>query len=466
MKKIFILLSALVLLTGCTNNDEKASDSSHQKPKEGYTRFFTDEMKAEYPDILEVQKQYIMYLTPPYDIKRDNKGLAGVYDKSGKLIISSKYRRIEPCWIYNMFFSAKDDENLKVLDYKNNVIFQADYDEFKCSQESWCGVRTKKDGKFGMVFYEGKEILKPEYDEIVCQEHSDYSGGFYYIASKDGRYTVVSNKGSIMIPLQEKVLKKLENNFFLWEENGKKGVVDINNKVIINPEYDSIEYNDGHYINHESYFTVCKGEKCGAAAESGKMILPVKYGHIIHKISDDYFITGERRKGMNIINKQGKVMTKHPHDSLARLNDYYVWFIDFGHEGNSGVIDIKGNLAMKPIPGVSVKSAADNGLIKIQKDGRYGIVYKNKILSEPVHDKIYLSNDTVMILDIEDGDKYYYTASFDDFIKSEGKNLKRYNIRQFVKSGRKDCYKFINDEGGADYYCKTSAKPESAGVEY
>ncbi len=463
MNKKLILIALIIFscffYTGCNKiQKENKTVYPYHRWDDGFTRFYTDTMKEKYPEILRYSDFMTKnHLLSPFELKRNDDGLIGVWEKeTDKQLIPYKYKYLQPCsGLYAMFLNARDGDVKKILSYNDDVVFEAQYDEFDC-KTSYCGIKTENNGKFGMVSYDGIEVLKPEYDDIECQEHFAESGGWYYIARKGGLYGVVDNKGKKIISFRKnKITKNTTGAFFNVEENGKLGIIDIYGNIIVKPKYNSVKFTGNNYNYDDGYFIVCD-KNCGTIDTKGRQILPMKFGHDIIRLNDKYFAAGEIQKGMKIIDKNGRQTSDKTFDLIRPLSDNYAFFRTYGENGGIGVIDFKGNIIMEPVFDVhDVEGASDNGLIKVRKFGKYGIVYKNKMILEPVYYKVYLKKGHVMVLNIENGEKYYYISSFEDFAKNEGnlEKCKKYHIFQYKKTNDDKCFKFIKDDKTEDIFC-------------
>ena len=462
--------------TNKINNSIKKKNKTNYSFKrwdDGFYRFYTDSMLKKYPEILQYDQFMLRnHFESPFIIKRDNDDLYGVYDKeTNKLLIPHKYEMLESCGSsYSMFFIGTeknkfvDKKKLKqIISYNNDIVFESNYDKFDCST-FYCGIRTNNHGKYGVVSYDGIEVVKPEYDEIICQEHFGESGGWYYIVRKDDKYGVFDNHGNKIIPLQNKKLGNITGSpFFIIYDNGKKGVIDIYGKIIIPPKYSSIELKSLGYKLEDFYFVTCN--------ENNTCYISDIYGEIEHiveganstrairKLEKGYYIKNCEMDTSVIYDNNGKKVANVNGIIIAPLSDKYIFYRTYGVDGGLGVIDYKGQVIMEPkFDAHDIRGVSKNGLIKIMRYGKNGIVYNNKILLEPVYYNVYLSFGHVLVLNIEDGEEYYYIASDEDFVKFNGdlSKCKKYPIRQFRSLKENRCYKFIKDDGTEDLYCDSN----------
>lgn len=97
-------------------------------------------------------------------------------------------------------------------------------------------------GKFGMIDHRLKVVIPPQYD--LLQLHLIASGGFIQ-AKKGSRMGALTLDGLPLVPLlYDTALGDLFLTGILIEKGGKKGLYDINGKLLAKPEYDKIS---SHY---------------------------------------------------------------------------------------------------------------------------------------------------------------------------------------------------------------------------
>lgn len=475
MRKKFVLISILLAvfcLSGCTfdnNNTQKGGrqDYPFRRWEKGFSMLFSDDMKEKYPDIEILEKKEEqkmaenigkgMPLKPNYlfEIKRNIKGLLGVYKTdTNKLIIPHEYRYLEQCnHNYFMFFKARNYDNTKILDYRNNVLFESNYDETDCAT-CFGGIKTKNNNKYGMVSYSGIEVLKPQFDQITSQKHWGESGGFYYIARKGNLYGVWDNKGREIIPLQKKKLSKSDkgHHFFEYEYKGKTGIMDIYGNLLTYAQYDDIMHRQTTGKNDSSP----KAEN-NVVTDLSRNNIYKKYGkENVHQIAMDYYAIGQPQRGMYIVNKYGKRTSKKSYPSIYRLTEKYAIFITFGENGGTyGVIDFNGNVIMETKKSISyIRNATDNGLILFDKGDKKGIFYENKMITPPEFERIYFTRGHVLIRFYKDDKKYYYIASYEDFAKNKGDLSKcaQYRTNTYKKLDD-NCFKVTDEDGNEKVYC-------------
>ena len=95
-------------------------------------------------------------------------------------------------------------------------------------------LKHKKDGKFGLINFEGKEIVKPIYDEIYALEGVENS----IILVKDNKKGLLNNKtGEIIIEPKyieiKAISSKHEDGYIVKNEKNKVGLIGKRDQCMI-----------------------------------------------------------------------------------------------------------------------------------------------------------------------------------------------------------------------------------------
>ena len=137
-------------------------------------------------------------------------GKSGVIDKSGNIVIEPEYNTIkipnpkDPIFICIYDYNATSGEyKTKVLNDKNEEILTnyenintIDIKEIVSSiPYEKTVLQYQKDGKYGIIDFNGKDITKPIYEEI---RNMPYREG-ELIAKKDGKYGVININGGKLL---------------------------------------------------------------------------------------------------------------------------------------------------------------------------------------------------------------------------------------------------------------------------
>ena len=194
----------------------------------------------------------------------------------------------------------------------------------------------------------------------------------YFITINDqNKYGIIDKNNSIIIENQYQYIEYAFDNYFTVTENGKVGVIGVNTNSKIETEYNTIQKIKNTKVlqalkNNVSEFYNSKLEK----------ILEVKDARIINE--DDYVkILNDNQR--TYLDKNGNI--KENKDILTNLNIFA-----FEENGKWGFIDTQG----KKIVGTTYDMVTElnkYGFAGIRKEGKWGVINKEgKVIIEPTYE--------------------------------------------------------------------------------
>lgn len=224
----------------------------------------------------------------------------GVIDNNGKTIIEPIYNEAiiipnnkKPIFIcaYNANYGDGTYET-KVLNAKGKEIFteynkvQAleNYDE---NNNVWYEnnvLLIEKEGKYGLINFDGKEILSPEYEKIYTLKGIENS----LITVKNKKIGLVDDTGHEVIQNEYQEIKSLgkDTKKYIVKQNDKYGIYEILDckyqeiLALNNSKIYCVKENDNYKVINENAEEVFK--------ESFKEIKKIKDNIIVYKNSDGY----------------------------------------------------------------------------------------------------------------------------------------------------------------------------------
>lgn len=194
----------------------------------------------------------------------------GVINQDGEEIIRPSYQEmiVIPNKEKDVFLCTYDINEqtgtykTKALNSKNEEIL-TEYDQIEAlenvdeNENVWYEgkiLKIEKNGKYGLIDFNGKEVLPAEYDEIVTLEGTENS----ILIKKDGKVGLVNDNGGIIAEVEYKEIKNLgetyKNGYITINEDGKYGVISATKKQILENKYDEISqtYLGEYYLVKES----------------------------------------------------------------------------------------------------------------------------------------------------------------------------------------------------------------------
>lgn len=371
----------------------------------------------------------------------DNK--FGVINSKGEIVIEPSYAEYItiPNSKKDLFICTYDvDYNnntykTKALNSKNEEIFNGyeqiealdNFDNQKNIYYDENCIRVKKDGKYGLINFEGKEILNCEYDNISTLKGLSNS----IIIEKDGKVGIADSNGKIVINAEYKEIKGLMDDYKLGyivvNSDNKYGIVDCANNTVLNTNYEEIKQvcYDGMYIVKENgiwkiinkdgstviekgfddvkniqgnNIIMVKGNKYGVISTSGEEILPAQYDDIEFAFTDTFIVKKD--------NKYGLVKTKNQIAlEIKFANMVYIKQADFIEASEDGIeTDIIGNDLNVKLTGIISEINIDKGYFRIRIGDQYK--YYNFKFEEKQNTDV-LSTNTLFLK--KENEKYGYT---------------------------------------------------------
>ena len=238
---------------------------------------------------------------------KDNKW--GVINSKGENVIDPSYAEmiVVPNSKKDVFICTYDTDydkgtyKTKALNSKNEeILTQYDQIEAISNQDEnnnlWyedMALKVEKDGKYGLINFDGKELLSCEYDKISALPGIKAT----LKIEKDGKIGIVTTEGKILIKPEYQEIQALgkdsKDGFIV--KNEKYGIVNTSNEVVLEPKYDEITN-----IYENEIYVVKKDGKQIAVKKDGTEVLASGYDEItkILKSLDGAIIKKQNKYGV------------------------------------------------------------------------------------------------------------------------------------------------------------------------
>lgn len=323
-------------------------------------------------------------------------GKSGIIDKTGKVIIEPKYNTIKlpnpkkPIFICIYDYNAVSGEyKTKVLNEKNEEILKnyenvntIDIKEVVSSiPYEKTVLQYQKDGKYGIINFEGKIIIKPIYEEI---RNMPYREG-ELIVKKQGKYGVVSINGGKLLDCKYDYItgdnyyseeKKYELDGYIVginNEDGKMQYGYINNKreQILDVEFDKI-YRMNDVKDDENIYLLAEKDGKIQLYKNNKLLLDNNYQSINYS-EDSKLLILQKDGRYGVTDLNGKQILSVDYEQIRIPGDYIIAIKD----GKQVIFDLVGtqkeNLAYTNI----LKTENENYNITVDKNDKYGVINKD-----------------------------------------------------------------------------------------
>ena len=325
-----------------------------------------------------------------------------------------------------------NENNEEIL---NNYNVLGAVDNYVSTNQIWFEenvLKIKKDGKIGLIDFEGNEILAPEYEDIYALKGIERS----IIIKKDGKVGLFNNVSKdIIIDTKYKSIsalgKSYNDGYICIDENNKAGIIGPDKKVLLENKYDDIANISGngmYIVKNSDVISVIKSDGTVVLDGGFDEIKSIDGQNIIIKLNGSY--------GVVNTNKENVIETKYEDITYAYGDNY---FVKTG--GKYGVVNILGE----------TKIEAKYNKIEYRKEAAI-FVCDNEDLTSDVYTREFEYKITGFISKIDSEIGYirvrvkdeikYYNFKFEE---KSNKDILTNNTLFLVKKDGK--YGYINKDG-------------------
>lgn len=216
----------------------------------------------------------------------------------------------------------------------------------------------QKDGK-GFTFIENPTLNNEVFEDIAM-----FKGFEAVNVKKNGKWGLLLKEGLLVDYISETPLEPFSNVVYLFSQNGKKGIVNNESKVMIESIYDDIKldksnrdlivydgkktgcysltnnswvisptdmYNSISSLSKDSYL-VENDHKYGVIGSNGKAILPIQFKEIKYSSGDYYTYEASIGNAVKFFDKNGKQVKSNPSFTLSEagvIGNQLIFVVDY-----------------------------------------------------------------------------------------------------------------------------------------
>ena len=353
----------------------------------------------------------------------------GVINKNGEVIVSPIYDEIDipnpskPLFICMYGYNTQNQQyNIKVLNDKSEqilyeyVVVEAIKINPTISEIPYekSVLKYKRNGKYGLIDFDGNVIVKPEYEQI---DSLDYKEGLLNV-KKDGKFGVINIKGATVVKAK---YDEIQSDGYYEEGAGfdkigfivgkktdnyyKFGYINFNGKQVLDVKYNQIERIQNTNKNEDTYLVAFEDGKAGFY-KNKENIIKHEYEDIAYDINNDCLILQKDSK-QGISDLSGNIVIDIQYDNIFTSGKYV-------NAQSGSIVDVydyvtKQKITLENIIAVN-ETLNSNYAIVITNDEKHQIldVQKNEIRSgaydylEYMYDDFFIAsnNEKFGIVDI------------------------------------------------------------------
>ena len=325
------------------------------------------------------------------------KNKRGLIDLEGKEILAPKFDK----FLYNngnnkFAIAVLKDENIvfysgKEIKHKlENLIFYAN------------GLSASVNGKFGWI-QDGQVNIPFEYESLENRKTNIYpkqnSGNeqgkpfrsenqiiHYLTASKNGKFGVLDVEGKVVVPIEYNSISfdSQRGIFEITDENKLKGIYITSSKFFLKPKYNSI-YTDG-----TKFINLALNGKFGLINYKGEEIFPIEYDKAFMESSNGFLV--QKNKKFGWVSTDGKVLVPIIYDKLDNFYGEKSGFTKAQIGSLFGIIRIHDNHLIIPVEFDQIYEYFGQNFL-VEKNKKQGLINTDgKIVAEIDFEFIKRSN--------------------------------------------------------------------------
>ena len=254
----------------------------------------------------------------------------GVINSKGETVIDTTYDDMiiipdatKAVFIYQSNVDLdKGTYNSNAINDKGEALFTA-YDSVEALQNvdsnnyityDTNALKVKKNGKYGLINFNGTEILSCTYDSITPLRNVKNS----FVTVIDGKYGLVDNSGNVIIDnLYSEITSltnKYEDGYIVKDASGKYGLINYNKKQVLECKYSEIENVCGNEL-----YVVKENGNLEVVNSSGEALIQ----NGIDKVTsiDSGNITFVKNEKYGVMTSEGTTLIEPIYDELAYAFD-------------------------------------------------------------------------------------------------------------------------------------------------
>ena len=243
----------------------------------------------------------------------ENNGKYGVINMLGKVVIPVEYKEIKVDEYY---------EKNSAYRYSGYIV----------------GTETDNGTMYKYINYNNKQQSKDEYQDIQRLVDYENKDEYYLIFKKDNKYGVIKNENIVINNEYDNIEYDSFNQLFTVKKDGKYGVLKSNGETLISCLYDEIDI-EGIYIYS------LKGEEQIIFDTTGAKIENPKYKSVYNVEDTNYKITINNENKYGVVDENNNEIIKNEYYYIGYLGNNY--FVVSGQNGKNGIMNNEGKVVLE-----------------------------------------------------------------------------------------------------------------------
>ncbi len=353
-------------------------------------------------------------------VNSNNEQLFSNYEKVNAIV---NYDTADNTWYDTNVLTFMKNGKYGLIDFEGNEVLSAEYDEIKAMRGILRTLILEKDGKFGIYNTVSKTITaNTEYLSVEALG-STYNEG-YIVEDSNKKFGVIGSEGKKLLDSNyDEILKVSETDKYVVKENSKLELVSGDGTVLLDSGFDEIKS-----INSDN-IVIVKDNKYGVISSSGEEIIKPEYDLIKYCFSDNYIVSTNGKFG--VINPSGEYLIDAKYENI----DYRSDIVSLVCEKSDYTTDVYTRDFELLFTGTINKVDTEQGYIRVRISNDYK--YYNLQYQE-ISNKDALKENTLFL--VKENGKYGYVnkdgQKIVDCIYDDAKEQNKYGFCAVKQNGK------------------------------
>ncbi len=277
---------------------------------------------------------------------------------------------------YNDIFFVYKDGKCGMVNKYNDIIIPLIYDNIIETIYGGTIMICIKDGKYGLINNRGEIILECDYDSIdIPNDSYDY----LILLKKNRKYGFIklngNGNGNILLktePMYEFLEYITGTKYLIFRDNGKYGIINMNNTILLPPTYDKISKNYSFKI----------GDKIGLldrdTFKSEVIIDSSIADEIKYKWGDDFAI--QKNEKIGLISADGKILIPCEYNKFANYRDINNGIVIVLKDDMYGIYSCNDMKELLPCEYINITDSKNNTFLIQNSSEKWGVFTNYKII--------------------------------------------------------------------------------------
>ena len=290
------------------------------------------------------------------------------------------------------------------------------------------------------------EEIFTDYNQIGAIQNMDESNNLWYEENvlrvqKDGKYGLIDLEGKVLQEPQYEEITAVSGikNAFKVKKDNLYGIVDNEGKIIVQPQY--VEITNLGNDNLSGYIVRNAEGKYGIIDYTASQVLEAKYEEIEKVYGNDLYVVTENVT-KKVVNRDGTDALTQGFDDVTEILTNKDNGVIFQRAGKYGVMKLDGTVTIEPT--YEELKEAKSGFLIAKLNGKYGVIDLTKAEKIPFNytNIEYNTSADIYLADDENYNTNLFNTNFES--KVQGMLLELNVDQGYIKMSIGDDLKYYN----------------------